>query len=292
MRVVKAEITPHPASPLKRRGFWKLRSASLALLWVASFASGAITIPDPGSFVVDRAGVVDGSTEQQLEGWLRELEQKTTAQVKVLTVATTDGEDVFGFCHRHAEQWKLGRQGKDNGALLCVAMKEREARIHPGYGLEAIMPDGWCGSLLRSVVESNFKQGRFSEGIRLAAVAMANKIADSTNTPMTGVPDFRHRRSTRPQQVVGGGLGGMIFILIVVLIAVSRRRRYRHRWGGGFGEAVFWGSVIGDLMGGGRRYGGRGGFGSGFGGGGGFGGFGGSFGGGGRFGGGGGGARW
>jgi len=38
-----------------------------------------------------------------MERWLRELEQKTKAQVKVLTVQTTDGEDMFGFVQRHAE---------------------------------------------------------------------------------------------------------------------------------------------------------------------------------------------
>ena len=84
-----------------------------------------VSIPDPGSFVVDTAGIIDASVEQQLEGWLRELEQKTTAQVKVLTVRTTEGEDIFSFAQRHAESWKLGRKGKDTGALIALALTER-----------------------------------------------------------------------------------------------------------------------------------------------------------------------
>ena len=39
---------------------------------------GEVSIPDPGTFVVDTAGIIDASVERQLEGWLRELEQKTT----------------------------------------------------------------------------------------------------------------------------------------------------------------------------------------------------------------------
>lgn len=256
---------------------------------IAACATAEVTIPDPGSYIVDRAGIVDDATERQLEGWLRELEQKTTAQVKVLTAPTTDGEDVFGFCHRHAERWKLGKQGKDNGALLCVAVQEREVRIHTGYAIEPILPDGWCGSLTRNVIAASFKQGKFSDGIRQGAIAMANKIADAANIQLTGIPDFRHRGSSKRNQAVGGGFS-TLFVLVIVLIAMSRRRGYRSRWGGGLGEGLFWGSVLSNMLGGGRRHGG--GFSSGFGGGGGFGGFGGSFGGGGRFGGGGGGARW
>ena len=38
----------------------------------------------------------------------------------MLTVVTTDGEDFFGFVQRHAELWKLGTKGRDNGALIAV----------------------------------------------------------------------------------------------------------------------------------------------------------------------------
>ena len=263
---------------------------SVVLLAIAApRAVAEVTIPDPGSYVVDRAGIVDDGVERELEGWLRELEQKTTAQVKVLTAPTTDGEDFIGFCHRHAERWKLGKQGKDNGALLCVAMKEREVRVHTGYGIEPILPDGWCGSLSRNVIAASFKQGKFSDGIRQGAIAVANKIADASNVRLTGIPDFRHRGSSGSNKKIGRALATVV-ILALVLIVTSRRRSHRSRWGGGLGEGLFWGSVLSNVLGGGRRHGG---FGSGFGGGGGgFGGFGGSFGGGGRFGGGGGGASW
>ncbi|MFB3115266.1 MAG: YgcG family protein [Nitrospirales bacterium] len=113
-----------------------LLATILFLFLIPSSAGWAeVSIPDPGTFVVDTAGIIDASTERQLEGWLRELEQKTSAEVKVLTVPTIDGEDFFGFVERHAESWKLGKKGKDNGALIALALKERKVRIHTGYGL-------------------------------------------------------------------------------------------------------------------------------------------------------------
>ncbi|HUU85199.1 MAG TPA: TPM domain-containing protein, partial [Phycisphaerae bacterium] len=124
-----------------------------ALLLVSGAARAEVTIPDPGTFVVDRANVIDAQYENALEGWLRELEQKTTAQVKVLTVATTDGEDWFGFVQRHAELWKLGQADPENGALIALkpksAVESGEIRVHSGRGLEGPLPDSWCGSASR-----------------------------------------------------------------------------------------------------------------------------------------------
>ncbi|MCH7885569.1 MAG: TPM domain-containing protein [Planctomycetes bacterium] len=152
-----------PAAQAVGHAGWLL--AITLVLGVAPKALRAeVTIRDPGSYVVDRAGIIDDRVERQLEGWLRELEQKTTAQVKVLTVSSTDGEDVFGFVQRHAELWKLGRKGKDNGVLIVVVPKSPGqkgiVRIQPGYGFEATMPDSWCGSLARGIRDQYLKKNR------------------------------------------------------------------------------------------------------------------------------------
>ena len=253
------------------------------------YVRAEINISDPGTFVIDKANIISDQVERQLEGWLRELEQKTTAQIKLLTVPTTDGEDPFTFALRHAERWKLGRKGKDNGALAVVALKEREFKLLTGYGLEPTLPDSWIGQLTREVIVPNFRAGKYSEGLYNAMVAVANRVADEANVQLTGIPEYRIMRPKN--RVQPGGICGLgIFPFIIIILLLTRRRRHHRRWGGGLGEAIFWGSVLNNLGRGGRGGWGGGGFGGGFGGGGG--GFGGSFGGGGRFGGGGGGGRW
>jgi len=264
--------------------------AAIGLTAGGQRAVAAVTVQDPGTFVVDRAGIIDDGVERQLEGWLRELEQKTTAQVKVLTVPTTDGEDMFTFVQRHAELWKLGRADRDNGVLIAVAVKDREDRIQVGYGLESVLPDSWCGSMRRQIFVPHFKQGRFSDGLYQGVVAIANRVADAANVTLTGIPDFRFRGSRGAPRTAACGAGLVpIIVLIIVISSMSRRRRYYGRWGGGgLARGLFWGSVINSMMSGGRRSGwGGGGFGGGSGGG-----FGGSFGGGGGFGGGGAGGSW
>jgi uncharacterized protein len=267
----------------------------LALAASCSAAHAEVTVRDPGQYVVDQAEIIDAATQQRLEGWLRELEQKSTAQVKVLTVQSTQGEDFFGFAQRHFDLWQLGQKGKDNGALIVLALRERQVRIHTGYGLEGALPDSWSGSLSREVAAQYFKRGQYAQGLYRMTVAVVNKVADEYNVTVTGVPAVRHRPP---------GPGGAspwtlvcclipVFLLLPLFFRMGQHRRHRRRWGGGIGEAILWGSILRELSRGGRSSwggGSRGGFGGGFGGFGG--GFGGSFGGGGRSGGGGGGASW
>jgi uncharacterized protein len=239
-------------------------------------APNRITIRDTGEFVIDDAHVVDPATKQTLDSLLGKLQEKTTDQVKVLTVKTTGDEDIFDFAQRHYQLWKLGTKAKGNGALIVVAVQDHKVRIHTGYGLEGALPDSWCGSLSRKVAADYFRQGNFSEGVKYLTVATINKIADDANIKIEGAPDMRH--------VVGQGNQPVspivLWIIILLFFGFVSWMSYRNRSSGG-SSGWFGGSGWG---------GGFGGFGGGSFGGGSFGG--GSFGGGGSSGGGGGGASW
>ncbi len=282
----------HPPSPVrlrrppspKGRGVAALL-AVVVLLASAVPATAEITIPDTGEYVIDTAHVLSPTQAKQLDGWLQELEQKTTAQVKVLTVKTTAPDEFFSFVQRHAETWKLGQKGKDNGALIVLDVDEHHFRVQVGRGLEGIMPDSWCGSLFRQIAKPAFQQGRTAQGLFEATVAVANRIADDAGVTLTGVPDhrLRHQQQQDPNVAL---LLVIIFAVIVVITIINARRGQRPgRWNNYGGP--FWGGFGGGSFGGGSFSGGSFGGGS-FGGSGG----GGSFGGGGTFSGGGGGGSW
>ena len=226
----------------KPQGFVLLLSIVIAPAVVQS----EVTVRDPGTYVVDRANIIESNAQQRLEAWLRELQLKTTAQVKVLTVPSTEGEDFFGFAQRHAELWKLGQSGKDNGALIVLALQERNVRIQTGYGLEGTLPDSWCGSASREVAAKYFKSGAYSEGLFRLTVSVANRVADQQNVTLTGMPEYRHsaqQHRRRGTPVVGVNPLGMccgggfmpLIIMAIVLSSMSRNARHRGRWGGGGG---------------------------------------------------------
>lgn len=272
------------------------RSTLIVLVLLAPAWGQKNLVRDPGTYVVDQAGVIQPADKQQLESVLRELQDKTTAQVKVLTVQTTGGEDFFTFVQRHAEAWKLGQKGKDNGALIVLALKEREVRIHTGYGLESVLPDSWSGSVSRSVAAQYFKQEQYSAGLRDLTLAVAGRVAEASGIQLSGMPAGAPRIGPSGAGAQRGGRGNacccFVAVVVALLIFSAFGRSFSYNRGGGrwWPWMLLW-----MLMSSGRRqsHWGGGGIGRGFGGGFGGGGFGGgSFGGGGRFGGGGGGARW
>ncbi len=237
-----------------------------------SVASAAEVEPAPKTYVTDRAGIIDSATGQRLTGLLQELEQKTGARIIVLTVNSTDGQDIHQFAFERADQWKFGRNRASAGVLVVVASKDRKYRIEVGYDWEGILPDGYVGQVGRDYFVPHFQAGRYGQGIFEVAAVLAQTIAQEKGVALTGMPKLTmpgRRRSFLP-------CGSGIFPILMLLLLFSGRRRSR--------GLLFWGLLAGSMMGGGRSSGG-GGFG-----GGGFGGFGG--GGGGGFGGGGAGGGW
>ena len=260
---------------------------------LAAKVRAEVTIAPTRAVVVDQANVIDDGVEQRLSALLFELRQKTTAEVKVLTVATTDGEDFFGWVQRHAEAWKLGAAGKDNGVLIALAVKERKVRIHVGYGLEGTLPDSWCGTVRRQATKAHLRNNAYTPGLANIAVTISNRIAKQAGVslaPAQGIPGYR---GIRTRKAPAGCFGGVVplIVLFAVFSSIGRRQRHYGRWGGGSSglwQGILLGSIFSSMSGGGRSsWGGGGGFGGGFGGGGGGFGGGGFFGGGGGFGGGG-----
>lgn len=261
---------------------------SIALLLAActAHADAAVTVQDPGTRIVDQAGVIDAATKQKLTNYLAELEAKTGAQVKVLTILSTDGEEIFEFAQRHYELWKLGQKGKDNGALIILDVGDHKVRIHTGYGLEGALPDSFCGSLSRKIRDDFFRAGRYSDGIKEMTIAVANKVADDAGVKLDGVPPVRHQVDEGIHPMAAFVL--LVFLMLFVFVIYSSMRRQHHRrvWGTDLTDMWYWGRVLGDVGVSVLSSGGSGSSGGGFGGGGG------SFGGGGSSGGGGGGASW
>jgi len=253
---------------LKRNLIHILSILFLSLL-TAQF-SHAVSIPEnPGNHVVDLAGIVDNSTEAKLNQYLRELEQKTTAQIAILTIKSLEGESIEDLSITVAhDKWKLGQKGKDNGVLLLVSLIDRKYRIEVGYGLEGVIPDSMAGSIGRSYLVPFFKKGEYSNGIYAAALALANEIAKDSEVTITGMPQLERtvQRTGKDRSTsLFGKIVSLIFFLILIILFIRNPKLFlmlllfssmggrSGGWGGGGG---FGGS--GGFSGGGGGFGGGG----------------------------------
>ena len=255
--------------------FRRNRLVIAAFLFLSIFGSrAAASTPEPPAmprdYVVDLAGVIGPEVRSRLNGSLLELEQKTTAQVLVLTVQSLDGEDIRSFGLRIAEKWKLGQKGKDNGALLVVAVKDRKYTIEVGYGLESVLPDSMVGTIGRGYLVPYFRKGDYSSGIYAASLALIQTIAEhegvsvATGQQPAGPREFVSQLPlTFAQKVLFGilALGALILFIThprqcFLLLLFSQMGGGRGGWSSGSGG--FGGSGGGFGGGGGGGFGGGG----------------------------------
>ncbi|OGP61738.1 MAG: hypothetical protein A2V67_10280 [Deltaproteobacteria bacterium RBG_13_61_14] len=242
------------------------RFSILATLVGISFSPAARTqVPRYQGWVSDYARVLDASSKAHLFALIQELKDKTGAEIAVLTVDTTGGEDIGDYALAVAEEWKPGEKDKDNGVVFVSAVQDRKMYILVGYGLEGILPDGKVGGIEDQYVIPAFKRGDYGGGIRAGVSALAEVIAEDAGVSLNQAP----RSPLRPDRGPNLNLGHFLLILIVFLFL--GRLLFVPFWGWGRPGRRYFGSSggFGGFGGGGFGGGGFGGFGGGgFGGGG------------------------
>jgi len=125
----------------------------------------------------------------------------------VLSVPSIEGEVLEQYSIKVVEPWKIGQNGKDNGALLLIAKNERKVRIEVGRGLEGKLTDLVSGRIIRNEMTPAFKRGDFDAGVTAGVHAiMATVRGEYTAEPR----DIRHGKR---------GANPIFTLLIFVLVA-------------------------------------------------------------------------
>jgi len=187
-----------------------------AALYIAC-ASADVAVPPLKAHVTDLTGTLTAAQASALEQKLTAFEQRKGSQIAVLIVPTTQPETIEQYGIRAAEQWKLGRKGVDDGALLLVAKDDRALRIEVGYGLEGPLPDVIAKRIVGDIIVPHFKQGDFSGGIDAGADAII-KVVDGEPLPAPAAALSRGQQD----RGVPSSLLIMGFILVVVVAGVLR----------------------------------------------------------------------
>ena len=247
---------------------------------MASLSIGAQAPPEPPALtqpVNDFANVIDDASERELDRRIRALERATG---DVVAVATVETFKPYGTIEEYALRMfenggrGIGQKGKDNGALIVVAVQDRQVRVETGYDLEEFITDGFAGETIRQAMSPEFRSGNYGRGVLSGVTRIINRVAERRGVTLQDVPRPRQAARRLPPRIP---IWFAVVIVWFLFMALSgrRRRRRRGRWGGPWSG---WNSGVGPFGGGtfGGGFGGGGSGGGGFGGGGGgFGGFGG-----------------
>jgi uncharacterized protein len=268
------DMSRHLSRQLATLGAAMLVGAALACVLAVATAQAQELPPELTQPVNDFAHVIDDSSARAMESLIRSLQQTTGDVVVVATVDTfSPYADIEEYAVKMFENHGrgIGERSRDNGLLILVAVKDRTARIEPGYELEAFITDGFSGETIREDMAPSFRRGAYGEGLLAATQRIVGRVAEGRNVTLQGVRPPQRRRATQPGS--GGGLIVALFVLFMVINIIAGRMRGRRRFGGGWGGGGGWSSGVGPFGGGfGGGLGRGGGFGGGFGGFGGFGG--------------------
>lgn len=169
-----------------------------------------------GIYVQDYAGVISKADKQQMLSIGQDLDNKTTAQLAVITINSLEGQPIEDYALAVLREWGIGNKQKNNGVLIVVAVKDRKSRIEVGYGLEGVLPDGLTGRLQDTYMLPSFKQGDYSRGIVQGYVATAGIIAKSEGVELNGVQ--YKGGAQKAQGAADQGLGINDFFVVLLLI--------------------------------------------------------------------------
>lgn len=206
----------------------------------------------PKGYVTDLAGVIPASTRQRLEALSTELEQKTGAQLAVVTVRSLDNRPVEDNAVDLFKHLGVGAKKQDSGVLLLVAPNDRKYRVEVGYGLEPVITDARAGDAGRAMVPL-LRQNDYGPAIEVAAWQLAKYVADNKGATLSGTPPARSVSRPRPNDAfpISPWVAFVVlFVIFQIFSAVARRASAGRRSRGGCMDGCWW--ILPFLAGGGR----------------------------------------
>lgn len=171
---------------------WLIYFILLLQCFFAACATAAPQIPPKptaaaGIYVQDYAQVLSAEDKRRLLSIGQELDNKTTAQLAVVTVKTLDRQPIEDYSLSILREWGIGSKEKNNGALIVVAVQDRRSRIEVGYGLEGLLTDGLTGRIQDQAMIPYFRKGNYAAGIVNGYAVTASLIAKDAGIQLTAI---------------------------------------------------------------------------------------------------------
>jgi len=228
---------------------------TLALLAPASAVTpGDLLAHPPTRYFNDYAGIVTPAVAASLNERLATFERQTSNQIMVVIFPNWPADLVFDdYAQDLFRAAKIGQQGRDNGVLVLVSIKEHKIRIHTGRGLEGALPDILCIRIIRDEFAPQFRTGNYDAGFQqgLAAIMAAAKGEYQGNGRTAA--ELQKRRGAGGSILTFLALFFLIVLVCVVFFIfaiVSAMRRGTRIYMGGGGPppppgGFFWGGGSG-----------------------------------------------
>lgn len=192
----------------------------------------------PQGFVSDFSGVLNAQDKLALEEKLSSFSKTYGNQISVVIVGDLGGDYIENYAEKLFKEWGIGMKGLDNGALVLVAINDRQMRIEVGYGLEGSLTDSQSNWIINNIMKPTFQANDFYAGLNGAV----DKIISATQGEKILSDQDPIDASNFPVEDL------FFFAIFIIMILASVLGRSKSWWAGGVLGGII-GVVIGLVKG-------------------------------------------
>jgi uncharacterized protein len=189
-------------------------------------------VQDRGNYVCNPDEIVASSDVVLLNRLARQLEDSTQVELCVVAVNSIGEMEAFDFCYEVFQRWGIGKEGKNTGVLLFLAVESRDVRIMTGGGIEGVMTDAVCHSIIHETMMQPLRNADYSDAMALGALRIYEVCTDGAAPKelrqMTSATNRYHYADESEENVwmelfYFVGVPCIIFALIIVLLLLPKK---------------------------------------------------------------------
>ncbi len=196
------------------------------LLFLICFTVKAINIPEPTSSVMDIAEIFSNIEKQNIINEIEKVQNETSVEITVLTVKTTEWQDISQLATEIAHKWWVGKNDVDNGIFILIASEDRKWFIATGYGVEWAIPDITAMNIGKNRFPVNFRNNKYATGIILAIQDM-HKILQGDESVIS---QYKNVKTTNNKAMKNKLFLTIMFLLILKMFRknlIKKNKKYK-----------------------------------------------------------------
>ncbi len=128
--------------------------------------------------VSDFAGIIESSYIEKIDGCIRDIEEKTTVEIAVVTVKSLEGRPIDEVALELFNKFGVGKKDDNNGILLLISTGDNKFRIEIGIGLENILSDRFNDNMANKVISPGFHNNTIGPSILKFVKKISSKIRE------------------------------------------------------------------------------------------------------------------
>ncbi|WP_373897703.1 YgcG family protein [Haloimpatiens sp. FM7315] len=184
-----------------------------------AMAKGQYPNPTELKYVNDYADMIDENTKENLVSTGKELEDKTGAQLVVVTIKSLGDENIEDYANKLFRKWGIGEKNKDNGLLILISKEDRKWKVEVGTGLEGAITDIYSSRVMNDEYVKEARKENYSEGIKRCYGIFTQSIAKEYSVKIESSNKVDLEPKTEPvknkPKLVASG-----FIMLLILIDI------------------------------------------------------------------------